>query len=172
MKPIHDFHKDLAASQALADEPWWEQMYRKAFPSLLLMSPVLPDGWAQRAGIDRVLTLDSGKILCIDEKVRYQDYGDILLEVWSNEEKGMLGWMEKELATDYIAYVVKPSRKCYMLPYRLLRDTWQRYRNEWWQSCEIKRAKNKNYTTVSVAVPVETLQKGMLNTLLVNWGEP
>ena len=62
---------------------WWTDVYRGAFPDLLSMTNVRKDGWAQRGGIDRVLTLSSGKTITVDEKVREKVWPDILLERWS-----------------------------------------------------------------------------------------
>ena len=92
---IHNFQESLAWSEEQADAPWWEQVYRKAWPDLKAMVSVREDGWAQRAGIDRVLTLASGKVLKIDEKVRRQAYGDFFLEYLSAKEFNTPGWIEK-----------------------------------------------------------------------------
>jgi len=58
---VHDFNESLAFSQSCADAPWWIDVYRTAFPGLVSAVSVRKDGWAQRGGIDRVLTLKSGK---------------------------------------------------------------------------------------------------------------
>lgn len=51
------------------------------------MVSVRDDGWAQRGGIDRVITLACGRTIKIDEKVRKEDWPDILLERWSDEQR-------------------------------------------------------------------------------------
>jgi hypothetical protein len=60
-------------------------MYRKAFPKLASAVAIREDGWAQRAGVDRVLTLECGRVYSVDEKVRTSDWPDILLEQWSDK---------------------------------------------------------------------------------------
>ena len=51
-----------------------------------------------------------------DEKVRAEDWPDILLEQWSDEDRRAPGWVQKPLACDYIAYSFAPSGVCYLLP--------------------------------------------------------
>lgn len=56
------------------------------------------DGWAQRGGIDRLLTLACGRTYTVDEKIRTEDWPDVLLERWSNEGLRRPGWVQKPLA--------------------------------------------------------------------------
>ena len=92
---LHDMGRSLAISRSYESARWWPEVYRKAFPSMKAYISVRDDGWAQRAGIDRYVVLESGRIIPIDEKVREKDYGDILLERWSNEERKIPGWVHK-----------------------------------------------------------------------------
>lgn len=73
-------------------------LYRQAFPTLVSAVSVRDDGWAQRGGIDRVLTLACGRTYTVDEKVRTNDWPDILLEEWSDEARRSPGWVLKPLA--------------------------------------------------------------------------
>ena len=92
MSTIHDFHEDLAFSETVAHEPWWEDVYRRAFPYFESME-IVPSGTPEQlAGIDRMIRLKGGGIIHIDEKVRHTDYDDILLELWSSVERGTMGW--------------------------------------------------------------------------------
>ena len=173
---MHDFNESLLLSAKYADAPWWEQIYRQAFPNLQSMSYIRQDGWAQRGGIDRVLVLDSGKTLRIEEKVRDNDYGDILLEVWSDHQRRVPGWMQKDLATDYLSYCVLPGLRCYILPFPLLRRAWLSNRDEWEAAAEKRQggfrwsdAKNRNYVTRSVAVPTETLMAALASAMMATW---
>lgn len=177
MTGVHAFAESLAASHAQADAPWWGEVYESAFPGLLSMSSVRNDGWAQRAGIDRVLVLSSGKVLTVDEKVRAKDYGDILLEIWSSEKHQTPGWVRKDLACDFIAYAFVPSRRCYLLPFPALYRAWKIHAQDWWPKAQESRggfrrveAKNEGYTTVSVAVPTDTLLSAMGKAMVVEWG--
>ncbi len=169
MGTIHNFSDSLKRSQSCADAPWWDEVYRKAFHNLEASVNVRNDGWAQRGGIDRVLTLSSGKTINIDEKVRESDWPDILLEYWSSKENKIPGWVAKDLATDYIAYAFKPSRRCYLIPFQPLRSVWRKHHTEWIEKYPIVEADNGTYTTVSVAVPIKVLQDALADVMLVTW---
>lgn len=131
MKPAHDFAASLALSQSYADAPWWLDLYHRAFPTLITAVSVHDDGWAQRGGIDRVLTLACGRVFTVDEKIRTHDWPDILLEQWSDEERRVAGWVQKPLACDFIAYAFAPSRRCYLLPVVPLQRSWRLFGRRW-----------------------------------------
>ncbi len=99
----HNFRQSMAWAKRYEDAPWWENVYREAFPSMLRMEYEY-DALAQRRGIDRRIYLKSGKQYVIDEKVRGKDYSDILLEYWSDYEHRIRGWAVKDLDCDFIAY--------------------------------------------------------------------
>jgi hypothetical protein len=166
---IYDFQASLKKSKVMENAEWWEPVYRHAFPGFFSMMSVKEDGWAQRGGIDRVITLRSGKIITVDEKIRYAVYPDILLERWSNEEKRIPGWIQKNQACDYIAYAFALTGKCYLLPFLQLRKAWRTYGDEWIHKYKRIEAKNINYTTVSVGVPTDVLLKAMSDIVCVNW---
>lgn len=153
---LNKFKNDLEFSHQVAEANWWESVYRQAFPDFQIMTDVKENGWSQQSGVDRIIILQSGKILRIDEKIRRTDYGDILLEFLSSEERKTPGWIEKPLNCDFIAYAVIPRRKCYLLPFETLRKAWARKKGEWLAG-KIVRAKNEGYTTCSVAIPIKTL---------------
>ena len=176
MTIVHDFEESLDFSESYTDAPWWEEVYRQAFPSMVSMTAVRQDGWAQRGGIDRVIILRSSKTLSIDEKVRRKDRPDILLEYLSNDQTGALGWVAKDLATDYIAYAFIPSQRCYLLPFATLRCAWKEHAAEWIalgkagdDGFRICPAKNPAYTTFSVAVPIPQLMAALTDAMVIDW---
>lgn len=173
---VHNFTESLRFSQEQADAPWWEGVYRQAFPGFASMTCVRKDGWAQRGGIDRVITLMSGKVLTVDEKVRSEDWPDILLEYWSSVEHRRPGWVAKDLACDFLAYAFVPSQTCYLLPFPTLRRAWRKYKDAWvrWgqgrsQGYSIRDARNDGYTTRSVAVPIPSLLAALSDAMEVHW---
>lgn len=168
---VHSFAESLARSSAEADNPIWGEIYRKAFHNFDSMTCVRADGWAQRGGIDRVLTLKSGKTLSVDEKVRAKDYGDVLLEYWSDERGRVPGWVAKDLACDFVAYAVLPARTCYLLPFQLLRRAWRANGADWVKRHRRILAENIGYTTVSVGVPVVELFAALNDSMSITWGE-
>jgi hypothetical protein len=164
---LHIFRESLARSLEQTDAPWWLDMYRRAFPTLQSAVCVRNDGWAQRGGIDRVLTLACGRTLTIDEKVRSKDWPDILLEQWSDEERQSPGWVQKPLACDFIAYAFAPSRVCYLLPVPQLQRAWRRHGRDWLSQYGTKRASNPGYTSVSVPVPRDVLLSAIAEAMEV-----
>lgn len=169
---MNDFRRDLAWSHSQSDAPWWEDVYRQAFPDFSAMHDVRADGWAQRGGIDRQVILCDGTVLKVDEKARRTSYDDFLLEYYSDSERRTPGWMAKPLTCDYIAYAFVPSRTCYLLPYQLLRRAWWRHRTEWVGRHRVVRAPNNGYTTVSVAVPIPVVLAALTGAMAVRWTEP
>lgn len=166
---IHVFKDSLALSQQYADAPWWLDIYMKAFPDLASCVCVREDGWAQRGGIDRVLTLNSGKTLTVDEKVREKDWPDILLEYWSDKKRRIPGWVAKNLACDFIAYAFVPSKICYLFPFQTLRRTWRLRGRDWVKKYKCVEAQNEGYVTISVAVPTEILIAGIADSMAISW---
>jgi len=164
-------------SHAAEDLPFWEQVYREAFPCFQAMASHRKDGDHQRAGIDRTVVMTNGKTVTIDEKVRGRNritgrvYEDIALEYWSNKEREVLGWVCKPLLCDYIAYAIAPLGRCYLLPVPHLRKAWQRNHKQWVATypkvSAINHVGSARYTTVSVAVPPAVLLEAIKDTLTV-----
>lgn len=171
MAKVHDFNESLARSHQYEAAPWWRDVYKKGFPGLASMVTVRQDGWAQRGGIDRVLTLNSGRVVCVDEKVREEDWPDILLERWSDRDRKVPGWIQKSLACDYIAYAFAPSKRCYMLPFLDLRRAWRLNGEAWARVHRTVLAKNPSYVTESVAVPIPILMDALSSSMCISWGE-
>ena len=173
---IHNFAESLAKSHAQENAPWWPAVYAKAFPGYLSAVSVRQDGWAQRGGIDRVVTLSSGKTVTVDEKVRGKSYGDFALEQWSDFGRRKPGWMQKDLACDYVAYAFVPDELCYLLPFLSLRRAWLDNGKDWlaWAKegtggYRFVDAGNKGYVTRSVAVPIPDLLAAVARAQIVDW---
>lgn len=176
---IHDFDRSLHYSHHQQDAYWWEVVYKRAFPTLVGMQDVRQDGWAQRAGIDRRLLLADASYIDIDEKVRDKDYGDVLLEVWSDFDRRKPGWIQKPLAIDYLAYAIKESATVYLFPFRLLQATFAQHRDEWSAYCKEQRrgyktvdAQNRGYVTRSLVLPTADLLDAMRDCMVYEWGTP
>ncbi|MCL2305325.1 MAG: hypothetical protein FWC43_08285 [Planctomycetaceae bacterium] len=172
MNRTHDFQESLALSEAIADESWWEDVYRQAFPFFESMERVTGDTPEQRAGIDRIIHLREGGTIYIDEKVRHTDYDDVLLEIWSSEEHRTWGWACKPLVCDYIAYVFLPSKRCYLFPFQQLQQALKNHWDDWGRTYPSVKAVNRGYTTSSIAVPILTLQQAMTEAGFVQWDKP
>lgn len=166
-RSVHSFEADLSRSHASSQASWWFALYKSAFPTLISATYVKGDGWAQRAGIDRVLTLACGRTYTVDEKLRSQDWPDILLEQWSDERRRTAGWVQKPLACDFIAYVFEPSRNCYFLPVATLQRAWRMHGRRWISEFGQIRAPNEGYISTNVPVPIETLMNALSDAMTI-----
>jgi len=163
----HRFHESLALSESYTDAPWWIDVYRRAFPKLASAVAVREDGWAQRGGVDRVLTLECGRTYTVDEKVRTEEWPDILLERWSDEERRVPGWVQKPLACDFIAYAFAPSGVCYLLPVAPLQRAWRQHGKAWIKLYGVRRAQNVGYVSASVPVPRAVLLSAIASAMVL-----
>jgi hypothetical protein len=155
-------------SEAYSDADWWLPIYRRAFPQLASAVSVRQDGWAQRGGIDRLLSLSCGRTYTVDEKVRSQDWPDVLLEQWSDEARRVPGWIQKPLACDFIAYAYAPSGTCYLLPVAPLQRAWRRRGREWLERYGVRRALNPGYVSTSVPVPRDVLMNAITESMMIS----
>lgn len=179
----HDFAESLAWGERDADDPFWESVYRKAFPDFLGFAKN-EDLDKQRRGIDRGLVLRHGVVL-VEEKKRAKDWGDMLLEVVSNDRTGTLGWAEKDLAIDWLAYAFLESGRCYLFPWPAFRQAWLRLGIEWKEAAKaatrqwgrqegirrtgfgVLQAANDTYTTWSIVVPMHTVMAAVPGARLI-----
>lgn len=184
---VHDFAERLAYSHEQADEPWWEEVYRRAFPDFAAMVDLRGDGWHQRAGRDRAIVLISGKTIYIDEKARSRDYGDVLIEIWSTYPKDGAapfqpvrgctpGWAAGPKDCDWFAYAVVPKRRCYMLPVLGVRTAWERNRIDWIAKATGRRdrfawriTENQRYNTVNMVMPFDALYGAIRESMTIDW---
>lgn len=160
----HDFREQLEYSQQASGESFWDAVYRKAFPGLVGHIAVGGKVQAQYRGVDRLIYLGNDAVLKVDEKKRRRERADILLEHVSVDQPFKPGWIERDLAIDYIAYAFLDSRKVYLLPWPLLRKAWLENGDEWKRKAESRQegfgvvtAENRGYKTHSVAVPIKRL---------------
>lgn len=173
----HHFEQSLAESHRHADAPWWNEVYRQAFPNMRYAHDLRADGWAQRAGVDRQILLRDGTAIEVDEKVRSRDWGDIALEYWSDPKRKVRGWIAKDLRCDYIAYAIAPTCVCYLLPFPLLRRAWRDNCHDWVRRYPSIQAENESasgyrYTTLSVGVPVDVLLGALQSSMVITWAKP
>lgn len=184
---VNDFGERLRYSHGQSDAPYWPAVYRQAFPDMVHLLDLRHDGWHQRAGRDRAVILESGRSVYIDEKVRSQDYQDILIEVWSTYPKNgsrpypvtagaAPGWGVKPLDCDFLAYAFERSRICYLLPFLGIRAAWAKHGAMWRSKATNDeggfrwvKALNRTYNTISIAVPTKILQDCVNDALTVCW---
>ena len=168
---LHNFKTDLAFSDAASDEDFWWDIYKAAFVDLVDWAKCQGDNAGQRAGVDRVIVLSNGKTLTIDEKKRRDNWNDVLLEYGSfrDGKKVLEGWINKPLVIDYLAYAFMPRRTAILLPWNLLQAAWKKNSEAWLLNPSYKKVKamNRNYTTHSVAVPIQELRKAINSAMVI-----
>jgi len=153
---MNDFNLDLEWSLNTGTDKTLNDLYHRAFPHLREIIAV-KDLKLQIAGIDKILLMDCGKKVLVDEKIRRSDYGDILLEEYSDFDRKKVGWIGRTKFTDYIVYYVVPTKKVYLLPFLILQKAWLANYQDWLKLFGRKFAQNKNYKTSNIPVPVEEL---------------
>jgi len=169
MPVVHNFNECLARSHSYAEAPWWHEVYENAFPTMQAALNVRQNGWAQRAGIDRQIVLDCGRIIKVDEKVRERDYDDFFLEYYSVVQDKTRGWVAKDLDCDYIAYAFVPSQTCYLLPFLELRRAWRNNRCTWVDRYPVRDIPNERYDTRGVCVPINVVLDAISDAMKVTW---
>jgi len=101
--------------------------------------------------------------------VRKRVWPDFLLERWSDEVRQTPGWVQKDLACDYLAYAFKPSETCYLLPLLSLQRAWRLNGRDWIAAYPEKRSLNYGWTTLSVAVPIDVVLSALGDAMRVCW---
>ena len=160
MSDVHNFQADLSRSHRAAQSPLWEDIYRLAFPEFHSLAFV-EDRALQRQGVDRLITLSSGRVVKVEEKQRNREYQDILLEIWSVWQQRKEGWAVKPSVSDYLLYVFNPSHRCYLLPFDDLRRVTRANAKDWHAAYGWRDAKNEGYTTRSIPVPIRVLENAI-----------
>jgi len=179
-KPLYYYPKQAAEEKIAASKTWVEGAYWQAFGGLgLVRVELITEERYQRKGYDRVCHFKNGNKIFFDEKHRDRDYNDILIEIWSDMERRIRGWLDS--SADYIAEFF-PTRRVVWLPLLLL-NKWLKTRKEilsWAENPEnetllpcppwnnVVTARNigkpgyPDYTTASIAGPNELVLGGIL----------
>ena len=137
---------------------WLEAIYRQAFPHLTSII-ANSDVETQKKGVDSYLVLKNGHRVKVEEKERKKDYGDLLLEDFSNFERRSAGWARDDRKiTDYLAYIIVPPRFAYILYYPALRRIFIDNLDLWRQKHSYVFGKTFEgdillYTTANIPVP-------------------
>ena len=156
---MNNFQECYKIAEDGRNEPFWIEIYKKAFPNFTnLMTGKKEYCNSQKYGVDRIIYLENGKTITLDEKVRTKVYQDIALEFISNDTKNSPGWMEKDLSIDYLAYAFLPIKTTYLFDWRMLKRAWEHFNDQWKKEYFISKAENKTYHTLSVCVPIKVLR--------------
>ncbi len=162
---MNNFNLDLKYSLDQRENELFDNFYYKIFKNIKEIE-LVKNIEIQKQGADKIIKFINGKQLLIDEKKRRVDYGDILLEEWSNYEERKIGWVaDTNKKTDYIVYAIMPSKKVYLLPYNLLQMVWVKNYKKWKTTYGVLFAKNPNYRTSNIPIPVNILLDSIRNEM-------
>lgn len=171
---LNNFNDDLKYSLDKSDDPMWERLYRKAFPFVGMRT--ITDKAEQKRGRDRYVWTAEGHGYYIEEKKRRGTWPDIALEYISADSVNSPGWIERDLAIDYIAYAFMDTKTAYLFPWPILKRAWCHYRTEWLALAESQKegfsivvADNKIYKTYSVAVPIKCLLDTVRRAMIIDF---
>ena len=158
------FNADLKFSQNVNSNHELDEYYRKVWPDLTTITKAPNDSDEQRRGIDKIITLQSGKVLTGDENIRRQHFDDFLLEEYRNLGRKRPGWtVDPELYTDFIAYMTPKTIK--LLPFDVLRRTCIAHLPEWRRGRNPIKVPNGSYVTLNWAIRWDELFSAMLKTM-------
>lgn len=128
----HNFRRSLAPTSAPRVRRRFFMLYQHLYPDLARVEWYDDDMNLQRSGIDAAVIFPEGGAETFDEKIRNVDYGDMLIEVFSDKRRDVLGWALDETKTnDFIAYAILQGNVAYVLPMRKLRRAANRYMKDW-----------------------------------------
>lgn len=159
---VNNFQTDLEFSLENNSDLEVNNAYYRAFPHLSEIKEV-KDIETQKKGIDKILVFEAGNECFVDEKKRREDYGDILLEEYSDFDNKKPGWLGREKYTDYISYVILPTKKMYLFPFLILQKAWLDNYYEWLSVYGRRFAQNKTYRTSNIPIPTNVLLDELKN---------
>ena len=150
---VHRYHTSHAWEQQQAAlltdlwRAWWPGVDRL---------PVT-DADTQRAGVDAVLTGPTCAqpfAVEVEEKIRSHDYGDVLLEVVSNDQAMTPGWAVKGARSKLLLYAWAPTRRGFVFPMQTVQRVTRANADLWLARFGVRLAKNDGYTSHNVPVPL------------------
>lgn len=164
------FNTDLQYSLDTRKNDDFNKFYYRLWGEIKLIEPLdySTNKQEQGRGIDKRIHLKSGRVITVEEKVRRVDYGDILLEAIANSNTKRRGWIYT-CQSEFLMYFIEPSRKAYLFPVELLKMAWNHNKESWAKKYKRVEADNKNYKTISLAVPAEVLKEAIKQELQKNY---
>jgi hypothetical protein len=176
--PVRDFKECLDWSEKSDTTAQLRKFYLRVFPDAVDVRGISGNtrkGLAlQKGGSDKEIVLANGRVLRIEEKIRNQWYGDILIEWEHRYPSGYIkpGWGQKALGCDILAYVVLPIQHVWLFPWPLLRMALVEHGKAWWGEHKRVAARNRDYTTWSFGVRPYVLLSAIQEQLAWSLGAP
>lgn len=164
MPKVNDFRTDLAFSN---EDQQLISFYHQQFPTLVKVHPV-EDLELQKQGVDKILELESGKEIWIEEKSRRTNYDDIFIEMWSTYPDpgkiGSVGWIGRHKKSDYLVYQF-PNGEIFLFPFLLLQKAYLRNADEWLKTYGERFVRNPGYRSSGIPVPKPVLLEAIKNEM-------
>lgn len=165
----HNFEDSREKSENPIVLEFLDNLYQRIWPDAdiqRITGKGILDIQLQKAGIDLVLRLNGiGMDYYLDEKIRFEDYGDILLEEYSNWEEKIPGWLKENKRIDLLPYVIWPRRQVYILPYPMLRLAYLANEQSWLDIFGRILVENKDYHTSNIPIPWADLKKALWESM-------
>lgn len=139
----HGFEQRQGPFLAACWRLWWPAAHRQPVQNLS----------AQRAGIDAILIAGEARVP-VEEKVRERDYGDVLIELVSNDKRSTPGWAIKRCRSRLLLYAFADTRRAWVFPMPAVQAATRKNQGEWLTRYGKKVAKNRGYDSINVAVPL------------------
>lgn len=170
MSTVHDLQESIEQADRDKECAFWRATYREAFPTIIATTRNAGSSPAQRRGVDRLVHLRNDRIIRIEEKARsipIDKYGDVGLEYVSvDSDPPKPGWIEKDLACDYLAYGWVPSRIALLFDWSMLKRAWRTHGRQWKREYDTRCARTKGrngrvYKTWSCYVPIKVVRQSV-----------
>lgn len=162
---MRTFDADLKESHSPVITSFFDANYRSQFGAdiNIIRNDNYNDG--QKRGIDVVIYRGNDTVIRAEEKADKYPPNNFALEYVSSDRTNAPGWMEKDLACDYLVYGFYKSGVCYFLPWLQLRRAWIEHRDHWKQSYPCRARDNGTYNTLWVAVPVKVVLQSVIDAM-------
>lgn len=159
---MKDFGKDLKKSNSDETRRMLAWNYRRRFGQKVEIKFV-EDLETQRLGIDTILTTDYGRVIRVEEKIRYGRYTDVALEIRHEYDNGHVsqGWIEKPMFSDLLLYVVKPLNMAYWFSVPMLQSVWKNKRDLYLSEYPVKSSQNRGYRSYNCCIPQTEIKMAM-----------
>jgi len=155
---LASFEEDYAHSEIMMKELGREKIYKAFFPRLKRIRREFRKEY-QKKGIDTVVVLPE-TTLWIEEKVMRKDWPEFALEYYSNKEREILGWMNRDLKCDYIVFAFYPSKTIYLIEWKELKNLWDRKKREWLKTKERICIGNKGGgSSMCLKIPIKEVEE-------------
>ena len=161
-----NFSEDLAFSLDPLHAEMMDTFYIDFFGAMgleVLEVKHITDRAEQKKGYDKLIKLDNGQFIRVEEKRDRYVTGNLVLELWSDSDRKR-GWLYTSTA-DFLCYHFINTGITHMLPMPLLRRAWMLNEKLWRDVYDEKHIKNRAWTTIILPIPVTVLRAALMEAM-------